>query len=726
MAKKKKYSQIRVQGNTPAEPLKPGMAPIIISQTVRGGIDVGDYMAALKSAENVDRPNRSKLLDIINEILTDPHLYAVIQKRKAAVLNSPIEFTRDGVVDEVMGAQIRSPWFQNLLNDILDIEQYGNTLLQFRREGDWINYDMIPRKHYCPVRRIILRKQTDTNGESFDEFSDLVLLGNPRDLGLLSKAALYVIYKRNAMSDFAQFVELYGHPLKEGTYDAYDTEIRKKLTEDLYNAGGSSVFVHPNGTNVTLHDTTSKGATGELYKGFMQFCNDELSKLELGNTLTTEVGDKGTQALGTVHQAGEDKITRLIKMLALNILNYELTDVFTNLGFNTAGGDFTFATPQNKDLSARIQIDLQLKAMGLKIPETYLYETYGIPKPAAGDELVNGKEPEPDPEPGNTKEGESETEKKPEEKTDPGEEKKNKSPQQVVDEKKERSFKNWVTGIFVRTPKPTAFRGKMNALYRGAAKEAESGFTFDNEALKTALIRIYEKDFNPVTEVEKNLFNAVWDSLNIATDEGFNSPKPTDRQFDFCNEIKRNNAVFAAFKTHRMQNEIAAQLVDSKGQLKSFAQFKRDTADMVDHHVEAWLKTEYDTAVTRAHQAADWRQFQLEKDILPNLKWQPSTSITPGLDHVVFWNRIWAVDDPFWQEHRPGDRWNCKCSLTATDQPVTDNSGLSTKTDQPAPGLGGNPGVTGQLFSDDHPYFTDTYKGADKAVGDLLNSLSRQ
>lgn len=715
MAKRRKYSKIQLQTNIRPEKLEPGAAPIIISQTVRGGLDVGDYMAALKSAESVDLPNRSKLLDIYDEVLTDAHLSAVIQKRKAAILNSQIEFTRNGVPDEKIGEQIRSPWFQRLLNDILDIEQFGNTLLQFRREGQWLDYDMIPRKHYCPIRRIIIQRQTDITGESFDNFSDLVLLGEARDLGLLAKAALYVIYKRNALSDFAQFVELYGHPLKEGTYNAYDAEVRKKLTNDLYESGGSSVVVHPEGTNLTIHDTNNKNATGQLYEGFMQFCNDELSKLELGNTLTTEVGEKGTQALGTVHQAGEDKITHLIKLLVLNILNYELTDVFTNLGFNTTNGDFSFSTPQTKDLSARIQIDLQLQAMGLKIPETYLYETYGIPKPEDGEIVANKKDSDP-----------ADPQKQPEIKPDPVEEKNNKSPQQKIDEKKERSFKNWVSGIFVRKPKPAAFRGKMNALYRGAAKEVESSFVFDAQALKAALIRIYEKDFNPVTEIELNLFNAIWDSLNIATEEGFTAVM-VDRELEFLTQLKQNNAVFAAFKTHRMQNEIAAELLDKGGILKTFAQFKKDTESLVDHHVDAWLRTEYDTAVIRAHQAADWKQFEQEADILPNLEWRESLSVTPGADHRIFWGLILPINHWFWNEHRPGDRWNCKCPLRSTDKERTPEDAIPTTPgeNKPAPGLGGNPAQTGQLFSDDHPYFTDTHKGADKAVADLLTSLSK-
>ena len=82
----------------------------------------------------------------------------------------------------------------------------------------------------------------------------------------------------------------------------------------------------------------------------------------------------------------------------------------------------------------------------------------------------------------------------------------------------------------------------------------------------------------------------------------------------------------------------------------------------------------------------DWRQFEREKDILPNLKWMPSTSVHPGADHRIFWGTIRPVDDPFWNEHRPGDRWNCKCTLSSTDEAPTAVPG-SGPDNKPQPGL---------------------------------------
>lgn len=442
MAKKKKYNRIAATGNVGRLPEQAGTKTIILTQPRRGNIDIGDYMTAIKAADNIDFPCWSKLYDIYEDILTDGHLSALIQKRKSSILNTPIEFKRNGKVDEEIGVQLRSPWFRNFLSDLDDTVQWGTSTIQFFRNGEWLGYDLIPRKHVNPVKRIILRRQTDITGDSFDEYSDLITIGSPRDLGLLAKAAPYVIYKRNATADWAQFIELYGHPLKEGVYDGWDEEARTKMTDDLYNMGGSAVILHPKGTEIKIHDAGSKSASSDLYKSFIQYCNDELSKLELGNTLTTEAGEKGTQALGTVHQSVEDKIERADRQMILDVLNYELTDIFTNLGMNTAGGEFSFVVPQNKDLSARILIDTQLKNGGLPISDDYFYETYGIEKPKNYEELKKAKAarmPDLNAKPEEEPEDEKEKAEKEAEKDD--------SPEEKVDKKKDKFWKNFFAGF---------------------------------------------------------------------------------------------------------------------------------------------------------------------------------------------------------------------------------------------------------------------------------------
>ena len=54
---------------------------------------------------------------------------------------------------------------------------------------------------------------------------------------------------------------------------------------------------------------------------------------------------------------------------------------------------------------------------------------------------------------------------------------------------------------------------------------------------------------------------------------------------------------------------MARLLLDSNGNLKPFEQWSEEAMPIASHQTGAWLRTEYDTAVLRARQAADWQQF---------------------------------------------------------------------------------------------------------------------
>lgn len=189
-------------------------------------------------------------------------------------------------------------------------------------------------------------------------------------------------------------------------------------------------------------------------------------------------------------------------------------------------------------------------------------------------------------------------------------------------------------------------------------------------------------------------------------------------------QIRQGNAVFSAFRTHRMQNDMARRLLDQDGRLKRFDVWMRDIRGISGHYVRSWLQTEYSTAVIRARQAADWRHFEQEADVLPNLRWMPTTSPNPESEHRQYWERklTLPVGDPFWDRHRPGDRWNCKCSLMQTDEPATPGGASGLRNTPGQPGLDSNPGKDGQLFSMTHPYYTQAYPGAEKAVRKIMDT----
>lgn len=224
-----------------------------------------------------------------------------------------------------------------------------------------------------------------------------------------------------------------------------------------------------------------------------------------------------------------------------------------------------------------------------------------------------------------------------------------------------------------------------------------------SKAVQKVLKDIYEKKVNPHTEIQPDIFQGFVDTFDLAASEGFKDRPAVS--YDFKERILHSNEVFSAFKVHRMQEDMAARLLDGEGNLKSFEQFAEDVKGITSHQCRQWLRTEYDTAIKRAQLAADWQRFEDEKDVLPNLRWVPSTAAEPNAEHMAYWNTVLPVNHPFWSQHKPGDRWGCQCSLEATDDPVTKSP---TSIDHADPGLDNNPGKDGRIFSESHPYFPDS------------------
>lgn len=232
------------------------------------------------------------------------------------------------------------------------------------------------------------------------------------------------------------------------------------------------------------------------------------------------------------------------------------------------------------------------------------------------------------------------------------------------------------------------------------------GLKFDINVLNTFRKKIY-KGFDVENEVEPTMWKEIVRIMNEAAVEGISDSRAgyNPKDADFYNALRHSNEVFSTFKVHTFGVEMAAKLFDSNGNLRSFDEWTKATMGITSHQVGSWLETEYNTAVIRAHQAADWQEFVRNKDIFPNLRWMMTTSPDPEESHKHYWmtGLTLPIDDPFWNKHYPGDRWNCKCSLEATDDPVVRPADI--KEEKPQRGLDTNPGKTGELFSNDHPYF---------------------
>ena len=341
------------------------------------------YMDSLTSAKSIDYSMRTRLYDMYESAELDLHLAGVIDKRLRGVTRIPIEFQRDGKPDDVINAQLRSPWFKELRKDLVMSEFWGFSLVQFYLdEGGNIRYDLIDRKHYDPVHRLLLKYQGDHEGISIDEFDNMLFVGTERGLGKYAKLLPAVLYKRGDMADWARFCNIFGMPIREYTYDAGDETARRRLIAEARMQGTNAVYIHPKDSDLKLIEAGNKTGSSDLYKTFAEYWDSKISIMVLGNTLTTDAKDTGTQALGAVHKKEEEDMNVDDRNFILDILNYDMRPIFQSLGFNVDGGEFVYAHKDKNDPKQQLEIVQGLKNMGLPMDDDWLYETFGVEKPA--------------------------------------------------------------------------------------------------------------------------------------------------------------------------------------------------------------------------------------------------------------------------------------------------------------------------------------------------------
>ena len=262
------------------------------------------------------------------------------------------------------------------------------------------------------------------------------------------------------------------------------------------------------------------------------------------------------------------------------------------------------------------------------------------------------------------------------------------------------------------------FDGKLSEVVKSLATFP----TAYNLSKKELYVKVLEDLKNGVAaDINGDLFEAYENNLRKAVDGVF---KGGEEYSDITLQLQANVSRFAAYKAYQATKElngIEADEIDSRGKA-------------ILNKYNRWQAAEYNTAMSRARTARQYHDFTsdpISNELYPNLKWLPSRSATPREAHRLFWNLVWAKNDPFWNENTPGSLWNCKCDWEETDEPVTNGNPVGNVS---AKGLYGNPAKTGEIFyslppdksEEDHrhPYFRNISntkrKKMERYVGDKL------
>jgi phage gp29-like protein len=124
---------------------------------------------------------------------------------------------------------------------------------------------------------------------------------NPYGLGIGSRLFWPVLFKREGISFWLHFLEKFAGPTVVGkTPYGTLTDEQNKLLQTLLRARTASAITVPIGTDIEFLEASRGGSVS--YEQFLAYWDRQISICTTGETLTTQVADSGSRALGEVHQ----------------------------------------------------------------------------------------------------------------------------------------------------------------------------------------------------------------------------------------------------------------------------------------------------------------------------------------------------------------------------------------------------------------------------------------
>jgi phage gp29-like protein len=348
--------------------------------------DLASLKTALSAAERSELRSRYMLYDIYKENIDfDGHLRGLLRKRTDSILKNDIIVERGGKLDEELTGWLNSGKFNQFIRELHETVYWGFSLFEFSklydRDKAWFDYYLVNRKHVRPHEKQIIKNQYDNAGMSYAPMMEGVKrtvseVGNPEDLGLLLTASVYSIIKRNAINDWGSYSERAGRNFEMVKFKRGDEHLRNEVMQALNSTKTGGVVGLPEGVEVEIQSGGSNNVA-QAFENLIKWCNDEQSKLILGNVMTTDAGSSRAQA--EVHESQQSTIERADNELVLNYLNYEFWEYLPLWGIDNTNIEFKFQ--EMLDVVGELDKDAKLKALGYNFTPEQIAEKYGLEKP---------------------------------------------------------------------------------------------------------------------------------------------------------------------------------------------------------------------------------------------------------------------------------------------------------------------------------------------------------
>ena len=328
------------------------------------------------------------------ELLSDPHVGACIESRKAGVksLNWEIIPTESAEQSQFIQKIFENLRIDQIVSEILDAPLFGFQPLEItwkNEDGFIIPSDIQgkPPEWFCfgNSNELRFKPQGSIDGEELPYGKFLLAVhdasySNPYGSKLLSRCYWPVMFKKGGMKFWTMFVERFSGAFAIGKYPrgAQQEEI-DSLANMLENLVQSAVAAIPDDSSVQILEAGGKGASSEVFKSFCEFFNAEISKAIVGQTMTTEVGANGSYAAGKVHEGVRQDIVASDSRLVTDVMN-TLISLICEFNFNQTDSlpKFGFWSEKDVDKTQAERDATLLNTKGFRFTANYWKKTYGF------------------------------------------------------------------------------------------------------------------------------------------------------------------------------------------------------------------------------------------------------------------------------------------------------------------------------------------------------------
>jgi SPP1 gp7 family putative phage head morphogenesis protein len=606
-------------------------------------VDMRDWEVAYNMALNPIHPDRCRLMDLVDSLLTDAHTASVMESRVLRVVRSKFKLVdAQGAARPDLLPLLETQWFEDFLRYSAEAVFRGHTLImldELKRPGELKSIVRIDPRNVLPHAGVVVRRQGETTGYPYREeplAAYCIEVGRPEELGILAKVAPVVVVKKYAIGSWSDYVHKYGIPARWVKSRSTD-KVRIRQLEDLMQNMVSSAYAVLGGDDELQVMQTPGVDAHKVFDELITRMNSEISKRILGQDGTSDNKDaSGTYGSLKVLQGVAEDRHQADKSSVRYVINNELLPRLTNLGYPFAG--ITLHWDELRDLGPMELVDAAAKlGQVFELDPKHFEERTGIKvlgiKRAPGEVSDN---------PGAGRQA--------------GKKKGDGGAGNELDDDDEDE-----DGVTASWPSDRiAFCGVCGGQRREVTAEAP--------IIGADVLEQLVRDLHNGAQWSQPYFEATAQPF---IDGMLSSWRHDLAQltYDLPDHVARaameaNLFRFSAAKTLAVAVDMNTELRESKG----YADFKRrvEESGKLEKYNRAYLEAEYVNAVNTGIQASRWFQLQRDSDALPNGEYWTQQDAQVRPQHQALHGKIWPLSHPVWNTIAPPNGWKCRCTILPT------------------------------------------------------------